>query len=104
MNVENYRVICVLSCIGSIFTSILNTRLYNFLKVHDLPESEEAGFRKKPTSLSTIFFAMHCLIDIYVKHKKRLVCTFVDYKAFDNEQRSILYEKNCLAVALMVNY
>lgn len=101
MNVENYRVIGVLSCIGSIFTSILNTRLYNFLKVHDLLESEEAGFRKKPTSLSTIFLALHCLIDIYVKHKKRLVCTFVDYKkAFDNEQRSILYEKKLFSCGI----
>ena len=39
-------------------------------------------------------FSLHCLIDLYLQRKKRLYCTFVDYKkAFDKVQRNILWDK-----------
>jgi hypothetical protein len=92
-NVDNYRGITILSCVGKLFTSILNNRIYTFLEENNLLGNEQAGFRKNNATTDHIF-ALHCLIDIYLQRKKRLFCTFVDYrKAFDNVQRNLLWEK-----------
>ena len=42
------------------------------------------------------FFALHCLIDVYMQRKKRkkLFCAFIDYKkAFDSVQGGLLWGK-----------
>ena len=44
---ENYRPITILSCMGKLFTSILNTRLTKFLEGNHLLNPNQAGFRKK---------------------------------------------------------
>lgn len=44
---ENYRPITLLSCLGKCFTSILNTRLTNFIEFNNLLNVNQAGFRKK---------------------------------------------------------
>jgi hypothetical protein len=93
LNTDNYRGITMLSCFGKLFTSILNDRIHSFLDKNDLLGTEQAGFRKGSSTLDHIF-SLHCLIDIYLQRRKRLFCTFVDYKkAFDNVQRNILWEK-----------
>ena len=39
-------------------------------------------------------FSLHCIIDIYLKNKKKLYCAFVDYKkAFDLINRTDLWSK-----------
>jgi hypothetical protein len=92
-NVDNYRGITILSCLGKLFTSILNERLYMFLDDNKLLGKEQAGFRKGNSTIDHIF-ALHSLVDLYLQKKKRLFCTFVDFKkCFDNVQHVILWEK-----------
>ena len=50
-SVDNYRGITILSCLGKLFTSKLNTRLTQFVEAINLIGIEQAGFRK---SFSTI--------------------------------------------------
>ena len=93
MCTDNYRGITLLSCLGKLFTSILNDRLYAFLEQNNLLGKEQAGFKKGSSTMDHVF-ALYCLIDLYLQHKKRLFCTFVDFqKAFDSVQHSLLWEK-----------
>ena len=43
----NYRGISITSCLGKVFTSILQKRLSDFLETHNLLFSNQGGFRKK---------------------------------------------------------
>lgn len=93
LNVDNYRGITVLSCLGKLFTSIINDRIQTFLDDNNLLGNEQAGFRQGNSTTDHVF-TLHCLIDIYLQERKRLFCTFVDYKeAFENVQRNLLWEK-----------
>ena len=92
-NADNYRGITLLSCLGKLFTSVLNERLTDFLNDKGTIGSEQAGFRK---SYSTIdhTFTLKCLIDFYLQRRKKLYCTFVDYrKAFDSIDRVNMWIK-----------
>ena len=54
---------------------------------------EQAGFRKGQSTIDHIF-TLHCLIDVYLRKKKKLYCAFVDYrKAFDSVQHTLLWDK-----------
>ena len=90
---DNYRGITIVSCFGKLFTSILNQRICAFLEANNLLGSEQAGFRKGHSTLDHIF-TLHCLIDVYLRKKKKLFCAFIDYrKAFDSIQHGLLWEK-----------
>ena len=90
---NNYRGITLLSCIGKLFTSILNSRLYTYLTSEDILGNEQAGFRPKHSTLDHIF-ALHILSKYYIDHNKQLFCAFVDYsKAFDFIERTYLWQK-----------
>ena len=61
---ENYRPITLLSCLGKVFTSIINSRVYTFAEIeYEIIRPSEAGFRK---CLSTIdnLFVLQTLIEI----------------------------------------
>ena len=92
-DVNNYRGITLLSCIGKLFTSILNSRLYIYLTSKNLLGNEQAGFRPKHSTLDHIF-ALHILSRFYIESNKQLFCAFVDYsKAFDFVNRTHLWQK-----------
>ena len=92
-NVNNYRGITLLSCIGKLFTSILNSRLYTYLTNEKILGNEQAGFRPKHSTLDHIF-ALHILSKYYIDQSKQLFCAFVDYsKAFDFIERTHLWQK-----------
>ena len=42
----NYRGITLLSCLGKLFTSMLNRRLTKFLEQNNVLHENQAGFRK----------------------------------------------------------
>ena len=88
----NYRGI-TLSCIGKLFTSVLNSRLYLYMTNENLLGNEQAGLRPQHSTLDHIF-ALNILSKFYIDQKKRLYCAFVDYsKAFDFIDRAYLWQK-----------
>ena len=94
MDFDNYRGITILSCLGKLFTSVINTRLNRYANEVNLINENQTGFRKNYSTLDHIFLLKN-LIDIFVKHnKQKLYCAFVDYKkAFDTVWRSALWHK-----------
>ena len=92
-DVNNYRGITLLSCIGKLFTSVINARLYDYLTTANLLGSEQVGFRPKHSTLDHIF-ALQILANYYINENKQLYCAFVDYsKAFDFVDRTYLWQK-----------
>ena len=90
---NNYRGITILSCLGKLFTSVLNDRLNNYIEEFNVLGFEQAGFRNGFSTLDHLF-TLHGMIDILLYKKKRLYCAFLDYeKAFDKINRAFLWEK-----------
>ena len=91
---DNYRGITILSCLGKLFTSIINARLNKYANEINLINENQTGFRKGYSTLDHIFLLKN-IIDILVKGcKQKLFCAFVDYKkAFDTVWRSALWHK-----------
>ena len=93
LNAENYRPITVLSCLGKLFTSILNNRLTKFLEIHQALNENQAGFRKGYSTTDHIF-TLNALTELFRSCKKKLYCTFIDFsKAFDTVWRIGLWQK-----------
>ena len=83
---SNYRGICVSSCLGKLFCSILNTRLQAFLKNKEVLHPSQIGFLPGNRTADHIF-SLHTLIDKYVTNttQGKRFCCFVDFrKAFDS--------------------
>lgn len=90
---ENYRPITILSCLGKLFTSIINNRLNTYIDKHNILESCQAGFRKNHATIDNLF-VIKSLIDIAKTSRKKLFCCFIDFKqAFDTVWRNGLWEK-----------
>ena len=90
---ENYRPITLLSCLGKLFTSILNTRLSNYAEKYEIICLKQAGFRRG-LSTSDDLFILQSLLEISKSCKNKLFCAFVDFKqAFDNVWRDRLWFK-----------
>ena len=83
---------------GKIFTSIMNSRLCDYLIEKGIITPEQCGFRKKHGTQDSMFI-LKALIDKYVKSKpkksnKLLFTCFVDFsKAFDSILRGKLFQK-----------
>ena len=83
---SNYRGICVRSCLGKLFCSILNTRLSAYFHYQNILHSSQISFLRGYRTADHIF-SLRTLIDKYVKNENRgkLFCCFVDIqKAFDS--------------------
>ena len=92
-NPNNYRGITILSCLGKLFSILLNSRLTHLVEVNQTIGPEQAGFRSG-FSTTDHMFALKSLIDIYLSKRKRLYCCYIDYsKAFDTISRSELWFK-----------
>ena len=90
---DNYRGITLLSCVGKVFTSILNKRLTTFIEDNHILLANQAGFRKKHSTLDHCF-VLKSLIDLFFNSKQRLYVAFIDYqKAFDCVWRNGLWNK-----------
>ena len=89
----NYRPITLLSCLGKLFTAVLNDRLNTFLEDNDILCENQAGFRKHYSTTDHIF-TLHLLIELFKYQKKKIYCTFIDFsKAFDSVWRIGLWRK-----------
>ena len=90
---NNYRGITIVSCLGKLFTSVLNNRLLEWDKTHNIITDAQFGF-KSGSSTTDAIFVLQSLINRTLRRKKRLYCCFVDYqKAFDFIDRTSLWTK-----------
>ena len=73
----------ILSCLGKLFTAILNNRLNTYSESFLLLNENQCGFRKGYSTLDCIY-TIHALFEI-IKKKEKMYYAFVDFeKAFDN--------------------
>ena len=83
----------MLSCIGKLFTAVVNEHLTSYLESTGTIGDEQGGFRAGCSTLDHIF-VLHNIIQVYTAHKKKLYCAFIDYKkAFDMVDRCSLWSK-----------
>ena len=90
---NNYRGITIISCLGKLFTSVLNSRLLAWDKEYNIITDAQFGFKPGLGTVDAIF-VLQSLINRTLKNRKRLYCCFIDYKkAFDLIDRSKLWTK-----------
>ena len=90
---DSYRGITLLSCIGKLFTSVINRRLNQLAEQVQLIGPEQAGFRPHHSTVDH-GFALHCILSFYLSNRKRIFAAFLDYqKAFDMVDRPSLWQK-----------
>ena len=90
---QNYRPITILSCVGKLFTAVLNNRLTDFLDNADRLQENQAGFRKEYCTSDHVF-VLNSLIEIMKSSKQKLFCAFIDFsQAFDSVWRGGLWRK-----------
>ena len=82
---SNYRGICVWSCLGKLFCSILNRRLLEHVTSHNILHKSQIRFLPKNCTADHVF-TLRTLIDKYVhNHNENIYACFVDFrKAFDS--------------------
>ena len=89
----NYRGITLLSCVGKLFTSIINNRLTEWAEENNVFFQNQFGFRKQRGTTDCMFI-LHGIIGLLQKKSKPLFCAFVDLqKAFDGTNRRALWYK-----------
>ena len=92
-NPENYRGITLISCIGKVFTSIINRRLNTWAESNNVYSDNQFGFREGRGAVDCMFI-LHGIIESFLSQSKPLYCVFVDLKrAFDSANRRALWFK-----------
>ena len=90
---DNYRPITILSCLGKLFTSILNNRLKSYIEVEHIIGEEQIGFRENYSTIDGVF-CLYTLIEMMKKRKYNLFCAFIDLKkCFSSIWREGLWHK-----------
>ena len=90
---SNYRGINVSSCLGKLFSTILNQRLRNHALNRKLIPENQIGFMPDCRTSDHIFI-LKSAIDKYLRKKKKLYVCFVDFrKAFDSVRHEALFLK-----------
>ena len=91
---DNYRGISICSCLGKLFTKLLQNRVSNFLKDNNLIEDNQAGFKSDYRTTDQIFIIKTIINKYLYKSKKPVFACFVDFtKAFDSVWREALFFK-----------
>ena len=90
---DYYRGITLLSCLGKLFTSVINETLTVFIDSNQIMSEAQVGFRKGYSTTDQIF-TLKCIVKLFLCQGRRLFCTFVDYgKAFYSINRTTLWKK-----------
>ncbi len=91
---DNYRKITVMTSLGNVFESILNSRLTYRNVVLDLDDKLQYGFTENARTTDNTFILYSIIQSQNLKTNKTLYVYFVDFtKAFDYIYRSALYYK-----------
>lgn len=89
----NYRGITLTSCLGKLFTSILQSMLNKYIEIHNILNPEQFGFRPNARTTDSLFILQQVLHK-YTKQHEKLYVGFIDYeKAFDSVWQSGMIHK-----------
>ena len=81
---DNYRGITIASCLGKLFSIILNTRLKLFIDKHALIDDRQSSHKKGSRTTDNVF-VLKTLMEKYCAGKGKLYVSFIDFrKAFDS--------------------
>ena len=90
---NNYRGISLVSCLGKLFSSILNERLKCWSVKNSKVSDAQFGFKANYSTVDAIF-VLHSIIQSKIQEKGKLYCAFIDLKkAFDSVYRQGLWYK-----------
>ena len=90
---KNFWPIAILSCMGKLFTAVLNTRIKQFCEDFEILKENQTGFRSGYSTTENIF-TLHTFFEILKSKRKNLYCAFIDFKsAFDTVWRDGLWFK-----------
>ena len=85
--------ITLTSCLGKLFTSILQSRLNKYIEIHNILNPEQFGFRPNARTTDSLFILQQ-LLHKYTKQHEKLYVDFIDYeKAFDTVWQSGMIHK-----------
>ena len=80
----NYRGITVSSCLGKLFTLVINERLIEFLDVRNILSHYQIGFRRGYRTADHVFI-LNTILNTYFSKGKKVYACFVDFsKAYDS--------------------
>lgn len=96
---SNYRGITLASCLGKLFTSLLQTRYMNYLEKHCKLNNEQFGFRRNSRTTDNLFILQQ-IIHRYFGKKEKVFACFIDYeKAFDTVwQKGLIHKLSKIGV------
>ena len=97
---DDYRGICVISCLSKLFMLVLNESLSNFIKVNEILNQTQIGFQKKRRTADHVF-TLKTITNKYLSASKgKLYTCFVDHKkAYDSVWHEGLFAKlKCLNI------
>ena len=90
---NNYRGISVSSCLGKLFTLVINERLIRFLDIENALSSFQIGFRRGYKTSDHVF-VLNTIINSYFSKGKKVYACFIDFsKAYDSVWRKGLLYK-----------
>ena len=101
-NPENYRPISLLSCLGKLFTCIINNRLKKYADETNLINETQAGFRKNFSTADNIFI-LKSLIDIVQSNKKKMYCCLQTLNKLSIPYGGLGFGKNLIEKILLEN-
>ena len=78
-NLDSHRTITLISCLGKLFTGILNSRQTNISTEFDLIYKYQAVFRKGISTNNNIFFLLTCTNTTLFVLCLKIFCCFVDF-------------------------
>jgi len=88
---DNYRGITLLSVVGKVYTTVLNSRLSQWLEKREKLVEEQGGFRKERATAEQVYILKE-IIEGRKREKKKTYCCFLDIrKAYDTVFRDGLW-------------
>lgn len=78
---NNYRGICISSCLGKFFTLIMNTRSNHHLEEDRIISKCQIGFRRNCRTADHLL-VLKTIIDQFKSKRKPIFSCFVDFKKF----------------------
>ena len=92
LSCDNYRPIYLLSSISKILEKFVANQLVNHLEYNKLLYEHQYGFQRKKSTVHNLLHLTN-FVSKELKEKKLVIGTFLDQKAFDVVNHSILIKK-----------